>query len=293
MSDHYYVRNRFLEACRWNGTAQISVDLNSGHEEHRPRLTVIIGRLYVTIRLPKWVVQPHRRKVSAAGSWDAATIARLGRDWYWDETRREFGFSLAVDRVNVKYGVQTDSWPGDKSWSYYFPWMKWRAIEDRWLGLDGTVSEVVPNTTDYEARAAAKARAPAVRFAFTDFDGERIEATIRMEEFVHVRGGWAWLERLLPPKVGRRYDIELDKEAGPKKGSWKGACGAATARRLPTSCTRPRSCAGQQTSIGSRQSPSPRWRAGHRQSRHGASARSQHRRRHHRRRWRGGHEGRR
>lgn len=222
MSDHYYVRNRFLEACRWNGTAQISVDLNSGHEEHRPRLTVIIGRLYVTIRLPKWVVQPHRRKVSAAGSWDAATIARLGRDWYWDETRREFGFSLAVDRVNVKYGVQTDSWPGDKSWSYYFPWMKWRAIENRWLGLDGTVSEVVPNTTDYEARAAAKARAPAVRFAFTDFDGERIEATIRMEEFVHVRGGWAWLERLLPPKVGRRYDIELDKEAGPKKGSWKG-----------------------------------------------------------------------
>lgn len=221
MSEHYYVRNRFLEACRWTGAAQVSIDLNSGYKEHRPRLTIILGRLYATVRLPRWVVQPHRRKVLAE-TWDAATVARMGRDWYWDETRREFGISIAIDRLCVKYGVQPDSWPGDKSWSYYFPWMKWRSIENRWLRLDGAISEVVPEGADYEARTAAKERAAALRFAFKDFDGERIEATVRMEEFVHARGGWAWLERLLPPKVGRRYDIELDKEIGPRKGSWKG-----------------------------------------------------------------------
>ena len=175
MSEHYYVRNRFLEACRWTGIAQVSIDLNSGYEEHRPRLTIILGRLYATVRLPRWVVQPHRRKVLAQ-TWDAATVARMGRDWYWDETRREFGISIAIDRLCVKYGVQPDSWPGDKSWSYYFPWMKWRSIENRWLRLDGAISEVVPEGADYEARTAAKERAAALRFAFKDFDGERIEA---------------------------------------------------------------------------------------------------------------------
>lgn len=209
MSDRYYVRNRFLEACRWSGDAQLSIDLNSGYEEHRPRLTLIIGRLYATLRVPKWVAQP------------------------WDETRREFGVSLAADHLRVKYGIQADSWPGDKMWSYYFPWMKWRSIEARWLDLAGAISEVVPDRADYEARTAAKERAPAMRFSFKDFDGELIEATVRMEDFVHARGGWAWLERLLPHRVGRRYDIEFSKETGTRKGSWKGGAISCNGPALP------------------------------------------------------------
>lgn len=235
MSDRYYVRNRYFEACRWSGDAVLSIDLNSGWEEHRPHLTIIVGRLFATLRLPKWIVQPHRRKVQAQ-DWDAATIARLGRDWYWDETRREFGISLAADHVRVKYGVQPDSLPGDRTRAWYFPWMQWRSIENRWLDLRGNAFESVPDGLDYVQREAAKQRAPALRYTFNDYDGEQIEATVRLEEFEHARGskrGWPWLDHILPRRIGRRYDIEFSKETGDRKGSWKGGMLSCNGPTLP------------------------------------------------------------
>jgi hypothetical protein len=199
-----------------------AIVLNSGHEEHRPFLSIVGFGFYVALRLPKLLIQPHRRKVIA--NWDPATVDRMGRDWYWDETRREFGISFYGDRLSVLYGVQPDAWPGDKRWSWQLPWARWRCIESRWLDLLGRVFERVPDRLDFEASRAAKDRAPKMVFAFNDFDGERIEAAVRLEEFEHARGAgrWAWLDRILARKVGRRYDIEFSKETGPRKGSWKG-----------------------------------------------------------------------
>lgn len=221
MSD-YIIRNRFLSLSRvhsgWWG-----IGLNSGYEEHRPYLRIIGFRRFLTINLPKWIVQPHRRKVIAE-TWDAATVARMGRNWYWDETRREFGISLYEGRISIDYGVQPDCWPGDKRVSWSLPWTEWRCIENRWLDLHGEVFERVPNEAPYQEREAAKNRAPCMRFAFSDYDGERIEATVRMEDFEHAvgRGRWAWLDRVIPRRIGHRYDVEYSKECGRRKGSWKG-----------------------------------------------------------------------
>lgn len=220
MSD-YIIRNRFLSLSRvqprWWG-----IGLNSGYEDHQPYLRLIGFRRFLVIYLPKWVVQPQRRKVQAG--WDAATIARLGRDWYWDETRREFGISLHEGRFSIDYGVQPDCWPGDKRVSWQLPWTDWRCIENRWLDLGGKVFERVPDEATFEKREAAKQRAPRVMFAFSDYDGERIEATVRMEDFEHAvgRGRWAWLDRVIPRRIGHRYDVEYSKECGRRKGSWKG-----------------------------------------------------------------------
>jgi hypothetical protein len=231
MSD-YIFRNRFasLSRCqpRWWG-----IVLNSGHEEHRPYLSIIGFRRFLSINMPKWIIQPRRVKVQAG--WDAATVARIGRDWYWNETRREFGITFYEDRISIEYGVQPDCWPGDKRVSWQLPWTRWTPIENRWLDLNGAAFESVPDHFDYEARQAAKDRAPALRCGFKDFDGEEIEATVRIEEFVHARGAgrWAWLSYFLRPRVGRRYDIEFTRETGPRKGSWKGGTNAVNGPAQP------------------------------------------------------------
>lgn len=234
MGDRNYFKNRFGYATNWQGEACLSVDVNSGYEDHRPHLSIIIGRLYVLLNLPKWVVRPHRRKVLAE-SWDAATVARMGRDWYWDETRREFGVSLSLRDVRVKYGVQPDAWPGDKSLMWSFPWMKLRYMGQRWYGLDGRLCESVSALEERECKAKTgryftelreetEARVPKAVFELEDYDGTPIRATAHIEEREWHRGeGWfKWLAWFIPAQISRDMSISFDKEVGYEKGSWKG-----------------------------------------------------------------------
>lgn len=232
MSD-YIIRNRIFSVSKTQ-PAWWGVKLNSGNEDYGASLSIIGFRRYVSINLPRWLVPPHRRMVKAK-YWDAATVARLGRDWYWDETRREFGVTFYQDSVSVHYGVQPDCSPGDKLLHWPLPWMHWNHVEDRMLDLDGKVCVTIPAATDYDAKKALEASAPAMRFQFTDYDGTRVGATVQMEEFEFSRGKgwWRWLDRITARKTGRRYSIVLDQESGPKKGSWKGGMLGCNGQALP------------------------------------------------------------
>lgn len=232
--EEFRFKNRHLEICRvaWNWWG---INLNSGHGEHKPYLRFCAFGFWLSINLPLWALQPARRKVSAS-TWDAATVLRMGRDWYWDETRREFGIDFHGDAFTVHYGIQPDSWPGDKSIRWTPPWMKWRYLGTKYFGLDGTIfMQLTTRTLSYDETKALEATVPTMSFECTDIDGELIWATVRMEESEYAcgEGRWAWLGMLRARRFHPRYNIEFSKETGRGKGSWKGGCNACSGPSKP------------------------------------------------------------
>lgn len=237
--------DKYLFCNRWAylKTASLSfwsIDLNSGYEEHRPHLSIAFMWLYLLIYLPKWAIQPRRRKVQAK-YWDAATVERMGRDWYYDETRRQFGVQMSWDSIRFHYGVQPDCWPGDKTWAWYFPWAKMRHTREAFYGLDGrVVSEI--NGRDlmqpggsYEKVKALRDAAPRAVFAFTDFDGTPVKCTTWIEESVYRRGVgiWSWVGYIWPARRSLSMRVEFDREVGYEKGSWKGGLMGNSINLLP------------------------------------------------------------
>src|SRR6478736_4266709 len=78
--------------ARWRKV--ISLELCSGDDEDPESLLRAIAFGWaVRLHLPQWMCPPHKKKVEA--NWDEATIKRLGRNYYYDVTRRVFGFSLS------------------------------------------------------------------------------------------------------------------------------------------------------------------------------------------------------
>lgn len=220
-------RGRYFEVSRvswsWWGFS-----VNTGYDSHKPYFRIAAFGLWISINLPLWVLAPARRKVAAR--WDAATVERMGRDWYWDETRREFGIDFHNDAFTLHYGIQPDSWPGDKTIRWTPPWMRWRYIGTKYFDLNGSVfARHYPLIgRAYEESEAIEATVPTVTFAFNDFDGESIAATVRMDESEYAcgEGRWSWLGKLRPHRRHRRYDFKFSKETGNRKGSWKGGMSA-------------------------------------------------------------------
>lgn len=76
------------------GTRYFALVLNSGDEDH-PGCTLrlsLFGRTLILDCPP--ILRPYREKVTAR-SWDAATIARMGRDWYYAEDPRQVGLTIS------------------------------------------------------------------------------------------------------------------------------------------------------------------------------------------------------
>lgn len=188
-------------------------------------LRISLRNATLIIALPG-IVRPHRTKVYPK-SWDAETIRRLGRDWYWEIDRRQYGFSLRDGHMSVYYG-RTGGACGDNSieqrWGYFLPWTQWRYVRHSLYGLAGEHIYTEPERCDWEAYHAAKDACPTVKFLFEDFDGEEIVATTMIEEREWRFGtGWfKWLSWFCRPKIRRSLDIQFSNETGPEKGSWKG-----------------------------------------------------------------------
>lgn len=227
-------RGRYVEVSKvaWNWWG---IGINTGHYEHKPYLRFVGFGLWISLHLPLWVLAPARRKVAA--HWDAATVERMGRDWYWDETRREYGLDFHQDAFTLHYGVQPDCWPGDKTIRWTPPWMKWRHLGTRYLALDGSVFMKLSSSVSrrYEETKMLESAVPTMTFAFNDFDGEDIAATVRMDESAYAcgEGRWTWLGMLRPHRFHPRYDIKFSKETGHKKGSWKGGMSACNGPAKP------------------------------------------------------------
>lgn len=199
--------------------------LDSGDEE-RPGCTLrlsVFGRTLILDCPP--ILRPYREKVTAR-SWDAATIERMGRDWYYAEDPRQVGVTISEGGfVSVAYGRQSEDSRTERRWGWFMPWAQWRVVRRRWFGLTGAcVSEVREDRVRWERVFAHKSLCPRVRFTFLDYDGEQLEATTHLEEMVWHRGigWWRWLGWCCPPQSKRFLEITFSGEVGRRKGSWKG-----------------------------------------------------------------------
>lgn len=169
------------------------------------------------------VIKPWREKV-VAKSWDAATVARLGRDWYWNVHRREYGFSCSDGFLQVFLGRQTHGSTTTQDWSKFLPWTQWRHVRRSLYGLDGEHVWTEQRPRDWKATHAAVEACPSRTFAFADFDGENLTACTKIEEREWRFGeGWfKWLSLFRRARIKRSLDIEFSGETGKRKGSWKG-----------------------------------------------------------------------
>lgn len=153
-------------------------------------------------------------------------IARTGRDYYEEVFPCEYGFHFFEGAVHVHYGAQTHDGSTTKSKVYFLPWKAWRHVRQSFYGLEGEHFATVPERprVSWAAFDAIKNACPKVRFAFEDYDGERLTATTHIEESEWLAGeGWfRWLSWFRHPKVCRTLQIEFSGETGKEKGSWKG-----------------------------------------------------------------------
>lgn len=212
--------------ARWR--KRFAIVLSSGDEEDGPAINTLTINAFgwaLRIRLPK-LIEPYRERREA--NWDAATVARLGRNHYFITDEREFGFALSdmgngYDFLQVFYGPQTHDSDTDKTWCKHLPWKQWRCVRHSVYEPDGTLFATKQRGEFFEFMRAME-KCPSVHFGFEDYDGEMIVATCQITEREWHRGkGWfKWLRWFYPKKIRRSLDLKFSAEVGPKKGSWKG-----------------------------------------------------------------------
>lgn len=189
------------------------------------------------VNLPRLLDDFKIRRV--ATSWDAATVARMGRNWYEERFPREYGFSLSDGFLQLFLGAQTHDSTTTQSWSKHLPWTQWRfhrfslydvAGAEFWTQIEKRGNGF--KFRDFDAQREAEERCDKAVFLVDDFDGERLKATTHIEEREWKFGeGWfKWLSLFRKPMVRRNLSINFDKGCGPEKGSWKGGlCGTGIA----------------------------------------------------------------
>lgn len=179
------------------------------------------------LRLPP-ILRPYRKKVKAT-YWSDSTIERMGRDWYYDTYRRDYGFSLDEGFLMVFYGTQTHDSNTARTWSYFLPWTDWRLTRHTFYDLNGewvielTGSEL-HGQESFNLQQHAEAVVPKITFKVADYDGTPLTATCYLEEREWRRGTkWCkWVSYFTTPRIRRNLSITFSAEVGPDKGSWKG-----------------------------------------------------------------------
>lgn len=208
-----------------------AICLRSTDDEDRvPTFRISIGKFSFLSVVPRWLVRPEKKKVYP--QWDEATVKRLGRDWYWDITPREYSVSVCDGHLDVCYGRVTHDSRTEQRWGYFLPWTQWRHVRHSFYGLDGehvaTIHDTGKSYRDdpgrFDRERAIADATPTVHFAFKDFDGEELSARTRIEER-EWRFGTGWFKCLAlfrRPRIRRDLDIWFSGETGKRKGSWKG-----------------------------------------------------------------------
>jgi hypothetical protein len=221
-NDHHFGPFTFAYDRRYK---PISVVLSSAEEDH-PGCNLRISAFGLTLitELPG-IIKPHKQQVFPQ-CWDAATIDRLGRNWYWDVSLRRYGFSVSEGFLQVFLGRETGDSSTTQSWSKFLPWTQWRFIRHSLYGADGSHfwTESDEDKKNWMAHREAKDECSSLSFEFDDFDGERItvKTIIEEREWKFGEGWFKWLSLFRKAKVSRSLDLEFSKETGKRKGSWKG-----------------------------------------------------------------------
>jgi len=218
----------------------IGIHLNSGGESDGCHLRLSAFGYTLILELPQ-IIQKYKVKHMAV-SWDAATIERLGRDYYFETFRREYGFSFSDGNLHLHYGPQTWDSRTTKSKCYFLPWRHWRYIRQSWYDTNGEHITTLWETNSREVRRAQsdwhwefEKTLEKVLFLIKDSDGEEIEASTNIEEreWRFGTGAFSWLSIFRKPRVQRTLKIEFNKEVGRDKGSWKGGLIGTSIEMLP------------------------------------------------------------
>lgn len=215
--------------------------ITSGDGEEYPgcRLHIAFMRRSITIPLPA-IIKPESHKVIAE-SWDAATVERMGRNWYWNYMERCYGCYLFGNHFYVYLGRHTHDSATTQSWSCFLPWNEMRHVRFSLYGLSGEhfwtqlAKDKVRGVHNYDAQHEMEKIVPTARFKFNDYDGQEIEVATHIQEREWLRGDkWCkWLSWFFSPLVRRSLDLEFSKEVGPRKGSWKGGTMGHSIAMLP------------------------------------------------------------
>jgi len=216
---------------------------NDGNENPRYNtLTAYAFGWCAQIRLPK-ILRPLRIKVLT--KWDEATVNRLGRNFYYDVSPREYGFCINNGLLSIYLGSQTHDSSTTKVWSWFLPWTRWRFIRLSYYDLMGNHfwSEYkrgrerlrIEGIDSFDLRQGAKNACPKAVFEFEDYDGQCIIATTHIEEREwHFGTGWfKWLALFRRPEISRTLSLDFSAEVGPEKGSYKGGTTGHSIEMLP------------------------------------------------------------
>lgn len=212
-------------------------------------LRISAGSYTLIVALPN-IVKPHMTKVyPGPASWGPEVVARLGRDWYWNVTPREYGFSYSDGFLQIFLGRETHDSSTEQRWSCFLPWTQWRHIRRSFYDLEGKHfwSEIDAETRAvnklggkvpgerYEIIRKWEEMCPKATFRFRDFDGNELEAITYIEEreWRFGTGSFKWLSLFRRPKIRRSLDIRFSDETGPEKGSWKGGTTGTGIEMLP------------------------------------------------------------
>ncbi len=225
-NDHYIGPFTFAVDRRYRS---FTIVLASGDDDGRlASFRVSMFGATAILALPRWLVPTEKKKVFPT-SWDEETVKRLGRNWYWDETKREYGFSIYEGHLSLRYGRQTHSSDTEQTWGCFLPWTQWRHVRHSLYGLDGSLFATLPanarwGTPEYDEGRRLEDACPTATFAFADYDGEELTATTKIEEREwHFGTKWCeWLSWFAKPKISRSLDLRFSGETGQRKGSWKG-----------------------------------------------------------------------
>jgi hypothetical protein len=230
-NDHYLGPFTFA----WSDSYRtFAVCLRSSDDEDRAAtFRISIARFSFLSVVPKWMIRPERKKVYP--QWDQATVERLGRDWYWDITPREYSIGVFDGHLSVSYGRVTHDSSTEQRWGCFLPWTQWRFIRHSFYDSIGNHFWTVPNGASWDERREMEAKCPTLKFSFRDHDGEELTATTKIEEREwHFGEGWfKWLSWFRKPMIRRVLDLEFSGETGPEKGSWKGGTIGTSINMLP------------------------------------------------------------
>lgn len=230
--DHYFGPFTFAWSDHYR---TIAVCLRSGDDEDRAAtFRISIGRFSFLSVVPGWLVRPERKRVEAK-YWSPQDIERMGRDWYWDITPREYGFSVIDGHLSIEFGRVTHDSSTEQRWGCFLPWTQWRFVRHSFYGLAGEHIWTIPKGMKWDERREYEASVPTMTFAFKDFDGQDLTATTKIEEREWRFGeGWfKWLSLFRKPSIKRVLDIDFSGETGREKGSWKGGTVGTSINMLP------------------------------------------------------------
>jgi hypothetical protein len=238
-NDRYFGPFTYAHEPRYR---KLAIMLGSGDGDDYPhcRLRIAVGPHTLIVRLPA-LIKPWRKWHEITTEPTRSQILAQGRrPGYWDQHAREFGLSLFEGSLHLHYGPQTHDSETTKSKCWFYPWREHRFVRHSLYDLDGEHFADLPewgfrHKNGWAVKNAIEAACPVAKFAFDDFDGERITATCRIEEREWRRGKGVF--RLLfigRNKVGRSLDLSFSSEVGRRKGSWKGGTVGHSIAMLPS-----------------------------------------------------------